>query len=196
MAKQSESARLINQLHKKGYSDSAIGRAVNRDSSFIGQIRRGKKQGSNLTGSLKSLSRTGKATEPPRRIAKSGQAARVRRPSLYEGKGKGKVLVMSAPLKASDATWKKTLKQFEKKDSKVSVALTFTKWKPYANSKPHKQTVNIYSHGREPQAIIDSAAASGQSIEDYLIDQAKTVYKPDMAEGFQGLMLVEAGALD
>ena len=185
----SESGKLINKLHGKGLSDAAIGRALKRDSSLIGQIRRGAKPGNNLTGSLKALASTGKATEAPRRTTKAGAVAKVRRGSVREQGA----LVMTAPMKASDETWKRTLKQFQRQKKNVMVSLTFTKWKPYSNSKQHKQSVNIHAHGADPQRIIDNAEAEGKSIEDYLISQAKAVYKPDMAEGFQGLQFIEAG---
>jgi hypothetical protein len=188
----SDSAKLINRMHAKGTSYSSIGKSLGRDSSFISQIAHGKKKGTNLTGALKDMAAGRKVTAPPaRRTTKAGTLAKVRRGSLRD---KG-ALVMTAPLKASDETWKKTLKQFQKQNKKVMASLTFTQWRPYTNSKTHKQTVNIYAHGRDPQAIIDSASAAGQTIEEYMIDQVKVVYKPDQAEGFKGLAFSEAGDL-
>jgi hypothetical protein len=178
---------------EKGYSKASIGRAVGRDSSLIGQVFSGKKPGGNLTGALSSLLKTGKAPEPPRRTTSAGKPARVRAASVFEGKGRKKALVMTAPTKASDETRKKTLNQFKRSKRKVMASLTFNKWKPYKDSKPHKQEVTIYSHGRDPQAIIDSAEAAGQTVDEYLIDQVKAVYKPDTAENFAGVRFVEAG---
>lgn len=78
----SESARLIRDLNRKGMSDAAIGRALGRDSSLIGQIRKGKKPGRNLTPALESLN-AGNAPAPvSRRITRSGEVARVRTPDV------------------------------------------------------------------------------------------------------------------
>lgn len=195
MAKHANPANinLISQLMGKGYSKASIGRAVGRDSSLIGQVFSGKKPGRNLTGALSSLLKSGKASPPPRRTTSAGKPARVRTPSVYEGTGRKKALVMSAPTMASDETRIKTLNSFKRSKRKVMASLTFNKWKPYKDSKAHKQEVNIYAHGRDPQAIIDSARAEGKTIDEYLIDQVKAVYKPDMAENFAGVRFVEAG---
>lgn len=89
MAGESQSA--IRALHARGWTDTAIGRMVGRDSSLIHQISVGKKPGTNLAGSLEALRGTGlpgpksaktlpavRLPEAPRRVRASGQEASVR----------------------------------------------------------------------------------------------------------------------
>lgn len=73
------SQELIQQLQAKGFSSAAIGRAVGRDSSLIGQIAKGAKPGRNLTQSLGELLVTGEIrTAPHRRTASNGTLAKIR----------------------------------------------------------------------------------------------------------------------
>ena len=188
----SEAGKLIKSLRKKGYSDAAIGRALDRDSSLIGQVRRGVKPGSNLVDALKAFSKGEKIT-PPRRQTKAGKPAKVRRPSVRGSKGE---VLFTAETKAGDKQRIRELKAFKKQKRKVTVKLTFTKWQPYRDAKRHKQTVSLYNHGRDAQAIIDAANEQGMSIDDYLIDQAKKVHQPWQAEGFKGLSFIQAGEED
>lgn len=72
---------LIEALKAQGYTNASIGRALERDSSLISQIAKGKKPGRNLEASLDGLLRSGLVeTLPPRRTTRSGAQARVRRP--------------------------------------------------------------------------------------------------------------------
>jgi hypothetical protein len=187
-----ENVGLISKLLEKGHTKASIGRALGRDSSLIGQVYSGKKPGRNLTGGLSSLLESGKAASPPRRTTSTGKPARVRQPSVFEGKGRKKVLVMTAPT-TNNKELGKALNQFKNSNRRVTAYVTFNKWKPYKDSKPHKQEVPIYAHGRSARAILDDASAEGKTIDEYLISQAKAVYKPDMAENFAGVRFVEAG---
>jgi len=73
------STELINALIAQGYSRAAIGRAVGRDSSLIGQIAKGAKPGTNLNAALDQLLSTGEVQTPPfRRTTKAGTVAKVR----------------------------------------------------------------------------------------------------------------------
>ena len=95
----------IAALHARGWTDSAIGRAVGRDSSLIHQIAVGKKPGNNLAPALDALKAggapgpktarqapavAGPLPEAPRRVRASGQPARVRHsakePAAREGR--------------------------------------------------------------------------------------------------------------
>lgn len=81
----------IEALHTRGWTDTAIGRLVGRDSSLIHQVGVGKKPGSNLAGSLNALVDSGlrgpkssrllpdiPVMEPARRLRASGLPAGVR----------------------------------------------------------------------------------------------------------------------
>jgi hypothetical protein len=90
----SESQTLIGQLHAAGWTDSAIGAAVGRNSSLIHQGATGAKPLNNLTGALRELaSRGGSAPksskearsfapkeQPAPRVTSRGTPARVREP--------------------------------------------------------------------------------------------------------------------
>jgi hypothetical protein len=65
-------------MKARGMSDSAIARAIGRDSSLISQISRGKKPGANLAPALKALSEGRKPRAPERRKTKTGERARTR----------------------------------------------------------------------------------------------------------------------
>lgn len=72
---------LIEALKAQGYTNASIGRAIERDSSLVSQIAKGKKPGRNLEAALEGLLRSGLVeSPPPRRITRSGAQARVRRP--------------------------------------------------------------------------------------------------------------------
>lgn len=69
----------IELLISRGMSQSEIAQEMQRDSSLISQIRRGKKPGSNMVGSLKELAETGSVTKrPPRRKTSQGTYSHVR----------------------------------------------------------------------------------------------------------------------
>jgi hypothetical protein len=191
--KTSKAGSLIKDLIKKGFSRKAIGRAVDRDSSLISQIERGIKPGSNLVESLQTLKDTGKAAPAARRQTKAGKPVKVRQKSI---RGKSGDVIYTAEMKAQDKTYIQALKSFLKRGKNVTVKLTFTKWKAYRNSKTVRKTVTIYTHGRNPQKIIDSAKNEGMTIADYLIMQAKLAFKPESAEGFKGLSFLDAGEDD
>lgn len=85
------SREAIETLHARGWSDTAIGRLLGRDSSLIHQVDVGKKPGRNLSGSLNALVESGlqgpkssrllpdiPVLEPARRLRASGEQARVR----------------------------------------------------------------------------------------------------------------------
>ena len=72
------SAELIAQLIGQGYSYSTIGKGLGRDRSLIRQVAVGSKPGRNLTEALGQLTRGASTAEPPRRVASSGELARVR----------------------------------------------------------------------------------------------------------------------
>lgn len=74
----SESSKIIAELQGKGYSFSKIGRLLGRDASLISQIAKGKKPGANLAEPLKQIQRGESVKTPERRLAKSGEAAKVR----------------------------------------------------------------------------------------------------------------------
>lgn len=80
-------------LRQRGMSDAAIGRAIGRDSSLIGQIARGKKPGANLAGALNTLDRGGKVTAPERRKNKAGREA------AYRGSHTGEVKLSAKALR-------------------------------------------------------------------------------------------------
>jgi|SRR5690348_500809 len=98
-ANNGESRSAIAALHARGWTDSAIGRAVGRDSSLIHQIGAGKKPGNNLAGTLGALRDSGAAApksakslpalpalpSAPRRQTAQGMPARVRLPRSEQG---------------------------------------------------------------------------------------------------------------
>lgn len=194
MAKKTSNAgKIIKDLIKAGHSRKAIGRAIGRDSSLISQIERGIKPGQNLVASLQTFKETGKASSAPRRQTKAGKPVKVRQKSI---RGKSGDVIYTAEMKAQDKTYIQALKSFIKRGKNITVKLTFSKWKAYKNSKAVRKTITIYTHGRNPQAIIDSAKKEGQTISDYLIMQAKLAFNPDSAEGFKGLSFLDAGEDD
>ena len=78
----------IDLLISRGMSQAEIAHEMQRDSSLISQIRRGKKPGSNMVGSLKELADTGSVmNRPPRRKTSKGSYSHVR-----GSKGQGNVL--------------------------------------------------------------------------------------------------------
>ena len=78
---------LIDTLVSRGMSQSEIAEAVERDQSYISQIRRGKKRGNNLTVTLTELTQTGTVkTKPERRRTAKGIA------HVRGRKGEGKVV--------------------------------------------------------------------------------------------------------
>ena len=71
---------LIEGLLAQGYTYSSIGKAIDRDSSLVSQVAKGKKPGRNLEASLEALLKSGLVeTLPPRRTTRSGTQARVRK---------------------------------------------------------------------------------------------------------------------
>lgn len=91
----SESGDAIHRLHARGWTDEAIGRAVERDSSLIHQVSVGKKPAHNLTAKLNAIAesdvrgpkvakqapyalRNVSLPPAPRRLTKAGQPARYR----------------------------------------------------------------------------------------------------------------------
>lgn len=68
----------IERLRRAGYSDTAIGRAIGRDSSLIAQVGRGKKPGKNLAASLDALASGRKVRKPERRKTVRGGVAATR----------------------------------------------------------------------------------------------------------------------
>lgn len=185
----SEAGQLIKELIGKGFSKSRIGKAVGRDSSLISQIEKGKKPGSNLVGALGQLREKGKVeTAAPRRTTKAGTVAKVRKGTLKTKTGKP---IASPKMKAGDKTNIKTLKQF--KGQRVVAKLHFKRWRAYGNKRASAQTVTVFGGGVNPETLIENAAQSGQSIEDYLQNLALDLYKPNKAEGFDGLYFVAVG---
>jgi|GEM_PF-3777090 len=80
----STSRELVEQLLQDGMSKAEIARAVGRDSSVISQITAGRKPYANLVPTLEALAAQRQGQEvtvprAPRRVAKSGQLAQVRR---------------------------------------------------------------------------------------------------------------------
>ena len=74
------SRELIEGLLAQGYTYSSIGKAIDRDSSLVSQVAKGKKPGRNLEASLEALLKSGLVeTLPPRRTTRSGTQARVRK---------------------------------------------------------------------------------------------------------------------
>lgn len=102
----SEAKSLIDFLHGvQGLSYSAIGRALNRDSSLISQIAKGKKPGKNLVGGLEKLSKGEKRpAEPERRKTAKGEVAKVRQPK--QPKAKALVKDKEGRIRRTDATAK------------------------------------------------------------------------------------------
>lgn len=65
----------IEELSSRGMSQTEIAEELQRDQSYISQVRRGKKPGANLVSTLQELSETGTVTKrPPRRKTASGYA--------------------------------------------------------------------------------------------------------------------------
>lgn len=114
---------LIAQLKEKGLSYSQIGKALNRDPSLISQVARGKKPGSNLVTSLGQMLEGSKPDEPARRVAKSGEAAKVRQstksnPSLLVKDEQGRIL--NAAPTAKEYVFANRLKKIAANGGKVS----------------------------------------------------------------------------
>lgn len=78
----------IDVLISRGMNQAEIAHEMQRDSSLISQVRRGKKPGSNMVASLKELVDTGSVSQrPPRRKTSQGNYSHVR-----GAKGQGNVL--------------------------------------------------------------------------------------------------------
>lgn len=85
---------LVQELMGRGLSQAAIGRAVQRDSSLISQVAKGRKPGSNLRESLVELRdkldagvEAPTVAAPARRTRATGEAAKTRRKRIVGGKG-------------------------------------------------------------------------------------------------------------
>lgn len=118
----------INKLKAGGMSYSEIGRKLGRDSSLISQIARGKKKGGNLESSLEDLAeKRATVREPARRVAKSGEPAKVRRSSkapkglLKDKKGR----IKRAPESSRESVFTDRLDRIARAGGKVSFKVKF-----------------------------------------------------------------------
>lgn len=122
---------LILELKQKGYSYAAIGRILDRDSSLISQIARGKKPGSNLVSGLESIGKQEAATikKPERRVTKSGEVAKVRKPTPAAAAKKSRLLkdksgrIKFAPASTKESTFLSRLDKIAEAGGKVSFRL-------------------------------------------------------------------------
>lgn len=129
----------IARLHARGWTDTAIGRELGRDHSFIRQVRLGKKPGSTLTGGLRTLerrrtvpparARAGQAT-PRRPVAMPAKPAHVREPVLKFPSGLTLVDVRSPRA----VTLRRQLAAAAARGQKVVITATFRKVKGYGGS--------------------------------------------------------------
>lgn len=120
---------IINSLKAGGMSYNQIAQKLGRDSSLISQIARGKKPGKNLEASLRDISEK-KATvkEPARRLAKSGEVAKVRKSAKPAS---GKLLkdkqgrIKFAPSSSREQTFVNRLSNIATAGGKVSFRVKF-----------------------------------------------------------------------
>lgn len=124
----SRAQELILDLKAKGYSYARIGRELDRDSSLISQIARGKKPGSNLVSSLESVGKS-EVKKPERRVTKSGEVAKVRRPKPQAEKAKRLLKDKSgrikfAPSSAKESVFLSRLEKIAEAGGKVSFRVT------------------------------------------------------------------------
>lgn len=166
----------INKLKAGGMSYSEIGRKLGRDSSLISQIARGKKKGSNLEGSLDDLAEKRSVREPARRLAKSGEAAKVRRSSktpkglLKDKKGR----IKRAPESSRESVFVDRLDRIARAGGKVSFKVKFKD-----GSEGH-----VFKHGGifAQKAIREALNFPGGAFE-WLADAAASIgYNPTFGE--------------
>ena len=121
------SKTIINELTAKGFSYSKIGRLLGRDASLISQIAKGKKPGANLAEPLKQIQRGESVKAPERRLAKSGETAKVRQskkpqaPSLLKDK-QGRI--KHAPETGKERVFMDRLNKIAASGGKVSFRVT------------------------------------------------------------------------
>lgn len=181
-------------LQKRGFTDSSIGRAVGRDSSYIYQIRTGKKPGVTLESSLRSVLQGGQPSPKPgakplveaqrRKVPNIGRAgmheAGVRKtPATYPFKlGTGQSAALSAK------RGEKSLLKFVSRlplDARIKVFVTFKNVKKY-RAKGAQKNVDVTILGLTQEDIRAGVEQFG-SLRAYLTERANDDPEIDGASG-------------
>jgi hypothetical protein len=153
----SEAARLIGQLHARGWSDAQIGRAVGRNSSLIHQGATGRKPLNNLVPGLRALAEGTAPAPGPRERAPIVEAAR--RTTTSGGEAKVRRGVQKLPgnnvlveTRRGYKTIKQQLQAAARRGKQISFTMSFQTLKAYGKSTSGKSTsgrgeVHLYSKG-------------------------------------------------
>lgn len=191
------SRELINSLKSQGFSYAEIGRRLDRDSSLISQIARGKKKGVNLESGLEKLARGAKEVEKPqRRVTKSGEVAKVRKPKQVP---KGALLKdKSGRIKrASAAKRPKTtidrLKKIAASGGKVKLAVKFGEVeysRSYGSRARSDNAVDLFSHGgMRASDVLARIEEFDGDLESYLEEVAAEFGGVDFASGVESVSI-------
>lgn len=188
---------LINSLKSQGFSYAEIGRRLDRDSSLISQIARGKKKGVNLESGLEKLAKGAKEVEKPqRRITKSGEVAKVRKPKQIP---KGALLKdKSGRIKrASAAKRPKTtldrLKKIAASGGKVKLTVKFGDVeysRSYGSRARSDNTVDLFSHGgMRASDVLKRIDEFDGDLESYLEEVAAEFGGVDFVSGVESVSI-------
>jgi hypothetical protein len=154
MPAHTEAARLITALHTRGWTDSAIGRAVGRDSSLIAQGARGAKPLHNLIPAFKELTASGQAppsaseraprVSVPRRTGRAGTTAKVRAAGKTQLGGTN----IEYRTKKGYKTLQRELRAAERQNKQVAMRLRFQHVKSKSRDKRDRhREVELFSKG-------------------------------------------------
>lgn len=192
------SRELINSLKLQGFSYAEIGRRLDRDSSLISQIARGKKKGANLESGLEHLAGGAREVEkPPRRVTKSGEVAKVRKPKQVP---KGNLLKDKTGRikRASAAKRPKTtidrLKRIAADGGKVKLTVWFENVeyaKGYGQRRPDQTgTVELFSRGgMKASDVLSRIEDFDGDLESYLEEVAVEFGGAGYASGVEGVSI-------
>lgn len=191
------SRELINSLKSQGFSYAEIGRRLDRDSSLISQIARGKKKGVNLESGLEKLAKGAKDVEKPqRRVTKSGEVAKVRKPKQLP---KAKLLKdKSGRIKRALATKRpKTtvdrLRKIAASGGKVKLTVKFDDVeysRSYGSRARSDSSVDLFSHGgMRASDVLKRIDEFGGDLESYLEEVAAEFGGVEFASGVESVSI-------
>jgi hypothetical protein len=175
---------IILALRGQGITDAAIARAIERDRSLVGQVRRGIKPGSNLVGALEELRDRlaaggpveGPVSAPPaRRTNAKGRTARVRHKTTYAGRGWGSGAVKRQGVRSGAGILHRLVLQAAENGDELAVTVTFDKGVQVQGYGKGKRTRQGAGGVLDFQVDAEAAAAhiaAGGTFSDYVAGEA------------------------
>lgn len=173
--------QIVLDLNAKGFNNSQIAKILGRDSSYISQIKAGKRSGEAYIEGLQAIQSGKKVPTIERRRTKTGKIARIKTsPHIKNVEGSTIAYTSSSP---DGPQTMKVLRTIADNNGKIGLSVDLAKFKAYDMPKAAKGSTALWTHWYSAKSVLQKMQEQNLTFSQLIEQQISNREKVDEAKG-------------